>query len=64
MPSSNRSPFERLKAHFDENDLECPECGHFDEDGEWQAETDGARVIYRHGCPSCATVHSRTIDAN
>lgn len=53
VSESGRSPFERLRAHYDHELSVCPACGHEDEEGGWTAETDGAGVVYRHVCPSC-----------
>jgi predicted RNA-binding Zn-ribbon protein involved in translation (DUF1610 family) len=49
----SRSPLERLKRHYDQEELVCPECGFEDEEGAWEAEADGAQVLYRHTCPKC-----------
>lgn len=59
---SSRSPFERLKERFERESLRCPECGHYEDDTAWAAETDGAQVRYRHECPSCGAEHVKTID--
>lgn len=56
-----RSAFETLKRVFDETELVCEACGYFDEDGEWEAMTDGASVRYEHFCPSCGTKTVREI---
>lgn len=60
--TNNRSAFERLKAHYDHEELVCPECGYEDEDGQWVSETDGSVVKYNHECPSCGAVRAHTID--
>lgn len=63
MPASpNRSPFETLKAVFDETELKCEECGYFDNEGAWDATTDGSAVHYEHVCPSCGIRNVRTIE--
>lgn len=62
MTSSDRSAFERLKDHFDQTELECPDCGYFDEEGEWETETDGSTITYRHECPDCGSVQTKTLD--
>ncbi|WP_435074541.1 HVO_0649 family zinc finger protein [Halorubrum sp. HHNYT27] len=55
-----RSPFERLKEHYDHAELVCQECGFEDEAGTWEASTDGATIVYHHTCPKCGAerVHS------
>ena len=60
--TSDRTPFERLKHHYDETALTCSECGYYDEGGEWVAETSGDRVEYRHECPSCGLTQVRVLD--
>ena len=54
------TPLDRLKAQYD-RDLRCRECGFVDRDGEWQAQTTGNRISYRHLCPSCGAVETRTL---
>lgn len=61
-PDPTRSPFETLKQVFDESALRCGACGYFDEDGEWEATTDGSAVRYEHVCPSCGAQNLRTIE--
>ncbi|EJN61134.1 hypothetical protein SAMN04487950_3928 [Halogranum rubrum] len=56
-----RSPFEKLKHHYEETDLECHECGYDDTEGEWQTQTTGDTVEYRHVCPSCGAIQRRTL---
>ena len=55
------SAFESLRSHYETEELTCPECGHEDEDGQWQAETTGCRISYRHMCPSCGAVDKREL---
>ena len=55
---------DRLRAHYDDVDLRCPECGYVDEDGGWRATTSGDRIDYRHLCPSCGAVRRRTYRLN
>lgn len=61
-PRPTRSPFETLKQVFDESDLKCEECGYYDEEGAWDATTDGSAVHYEHVCPSCGIRNVRTIE--
>lgn len=61
MAHKDRSPFERLKNLYDETDLKCPDCGYFDEGGEWTAETNGGTIRYSHKCPSCENTQIRTL---
>lgn len=51
--NGSRSPFERLKEHYDHEELVCRECGFDDEDGTWDVETDGSDIVYHHTCPKC-----------
>jgi predicted RNA-binding Zn-ribbon protein involved in translation (DUF1610 family) len=53
---------ERLRDHYDDEELVCPECGYEDEEGAWESETDGSVVEYYHECPSCGAVREHTID--
>ncbi|WP_435362090.1 HVO_0649 family zinc finger protein [Haloarchaeobius sp. DFWS5] len=57
---SGKSAFDRLKTHYDV-DLVCRQCGHEDADGEWKATTNGRKVLYRHVCPSCGSIETRTL---
>jgi predicted RNA-binding Zn-ribbon protein involved in translation (DUF1610 family) len=54
------TPLDRLKSRYD-RDLRCRECGFEDVDGGWQARTTGERVSYRHVCPSCGAIETRTL---
>ena len=54
------TPFERLRSRYDHEDLVCPACGYEDAEGRWLAATTGERVRYRHVCPSCGNIRSRT----
>lgn len=58
------NPFERLRSHFEDVEMACPECGYEDDEGEWLANTDGGRVVYQHICPKCGKVrqYSYTLD--
>lgn len=58
---SGSTPLDRLQAHFEDVDMTCPGCGYADEDGVWEAETDGGQIRYRHLCPSCGEIKTRTI---
>lgn len=49
----SRSPFERLREHYDHEELVCHECGFEDAEGAWDATSDGADIVYRHTCPKC-----------
>jgi predicted RNA-binding Zn-ribbon protein involved in translation (DUF1610 family) len=51
---------DRLKSRYD-SDLRCRECGFEDTGGDWQARTTGERVSYRHVCPSCGAIKTRTL---
>ena len=56
-----RSPFERLRAKFDESDPECPSCGCAHEDANWRVTTTGGRVTYQYVCPTCEAVETREL---
>lgn len=58
---SGSTPLDRLQAHYEDVDMTCPDCGYADEDGAWQADTDGCQIRYRHVCPSCGEIQTRTI---
>lgn len=57
--STYRSPFERLKAKFDESEPKCPACGCSDGDGGWRVVTSGSRVTYQYVCPTCDAIETR-----
>lgn len=59
--STYRSPFERLRAKFDDSELECRQCGYLDDDGGWRVRTTGSRVQYQFVCPSCEAVENREV---
>jgi|GEM_PF-308766 len=59
--NSSRSPFERLKEYYDHAELVCRECGFEDEEGAWNAETDGADIHYTHACPRCGARREHTL---
>jgi len=59
---SSLSPFERLKRYYDESELACPDCGYEDTEGEWETETNGGVVEYRHECPTCGQVQHHTVE--
>lgn len=51
---------DRLRDRYDSEPYVCDACGYEDDDGEWEAVTSGARVVYRRECPSCG---NRTVRA-
>lgn len=57
--SVHRSPFERLRAKFDESELECRHCGCRDNEGGWRVTTTGSRVQYQFVCPTCGAVETK-----
>ncbi|WP_323171088.1 HVO_0649 family zinc finger protein [Natrialba sp. PRR66] len=57
--STHRSPFDRLRAKFDETELTCRHCGYHDESGGWRVSSSGDRVQYQFVCPSCDAVETR-----
>ncbi|AFK18345.2 hypothetical protein E6P09_06145 [Haloferax mediterranei ATCC 33500] len=52
---------DRLRERYSDADRTCSECGYVDTDGEWSAKTTGSRVLYRHVCPSCGAIETRTL---
>ncbi|MFB6292832.1 MAG: HVO_0649 family zinc finger protein [Halonotius sp.] len=61
-PNAGSTPLEQLKSYYDHEELVCPECGHEDEPGSWDSETNGAVVHYTHECPSCGAVREHDIE--
>lgn len=61
-----RSPMERLRTHYDNEELTCTECGYEDDGGAWESETNGSEVHYYHECPQCGAVreHSLSVDGD
>ncbi|MFB6303273.1 MAG: HVO_0649 family zinc finger protein [Haloferacaceae archaeon] len=59
--NNGASAFESLRSHYETAELTCPECGHEDDDGKWQARTTGDRVSYRHVCPACGAIDVREL---
>ncbi|WP_049922636.1 HVO_0649 family zinc finger protein [Halopiger djelfimassiliensis] len=57
--SAYRSPFERLRAKFDDSELECRQCGYLADEGGWRVTTSGSRVQYQFVCPACGAVETR-----
>lgn len=56
-----RSAFEQLQNHFDDTDMQCPQCGYVDDKGEWISNTDGSEVRYQHICSNCGNVRMRSV---
>lgn len=56
------TPFEWVETHYEETEMKCPDCGYVDEEGNWESETDGHRITYRHTCPSCDAVREHTFE--
>jgi len=56
-----RSPFDRLRQHYEETELRCPECGFVDEDGSWNATANHGELQYRHVCPRCEAVDTHVL---
>lgn len=51
---------DRFTARLNADEATCPDCG-FHDDGGWTARTTGDRVRYRHVCPSCGSIRTRTL---
>ena len=62
VSDSSRSPFERLKEYYDHEEFVCQECGFEDEEGTWDAEADGADIVYTHTCPKCGAEREHTME--
>ncbi|MFB6107108.1 MAG: HVO_0649 family zinc finger protein [Halobacteriaceae archaeon] len=60
IESPGTTPLDRLTAHMNAADATCPDCGCHDDSG-WTARTTGGRVRYRHVCPSCGAIRTRTL---
>ncbi len=58
--SGGATPLDRFSEQADSG-LTCPRCGYVDENGRWRASTSGDRVRYKHRCPSCESVATRTL---
>ncbi|WP_410765526.1 HVO_0649 family zinc finger protein [Haloferax sp. DFSO60] len=52
---------DRLREHYTDAERVCRQCGYEDLDGQWSARTTGDRVLYRHICPSCGAIETRTL---
>jgi ribosomal protein L32 len=52
---------DRLRSKYNTTDLECPDCGYHDEDGQWTSKTTGDRIHYRHVCPPCGAIRTREL---
>ncbi len=52
---------DRLRARYDAEERICGKCGYDDDEGGWQVETTGSRVLYRHVCPSCGAIERREL---
>ncbi|KAB1192298.1 hypothetical protein GJR96_02100 [Haloferax sp. MBLA0076] len=52
---------DRLRERYTDVERVCSKCGHVDTDGGWSAKTTGSTVLYRHICPSCGAIETRTL---
>ncbi|WP_246998808.1 HVO_0649 family zinc finger protein [Halosolutus gelatinilyticus] len=59
--SAFRSPFERLRAKFDESNDRCGECGAVCDEGGWRVTAAGSRVRYQFVCPTCHAVEIKEL---
>jgi len=57
---SGMTTLDRIRARYERTEKRCPECGYVDEEGNWESETDGRRIVYRHVCPSCGSAREHT----
>ncbi|MEZ3163596.1 HVO_0649 family zinc finger protein [Halorubrum sp. RMP-47] len=62
MSDRSRSPFERLREYYEHEERVCPECGFEDEEGAWEAEADGADVVYTHTCSECGAERRHSLE--
>jgi uncharacterized C2H2 Zn-finger protein len=56
-----RSPFDRLRKHYEDTTLRCPKCGYVDDEGEWRVTARGGQVHYQHVCPRCDAIDTRVL---
>lgn len=53
---------DRLRNRYERTEKKCPDCGYVDRNGNWESETDGKKIVYRHVCPSCGADRTHTFD--
>jgi hypothetical protein len=58
---SSRSPFDRLRQHYERTKRRCPECGFVDTEGEWRVTKRGREIHYQHICPRCDAIDTRVL---
>ncbi|MFB6254932.1 MAG: HVO_0649 family zinc finger protein [Halobacteriaceae archaeon] len=61
MKDSGTNPFDKLRIHYEDIDMKCPECGYEDNESSWESFTNGREITYQHICPNCGKVRRRTI---
>ncbi|MCO8243031.1 MULTISPECIES: HVO_0649 family zinc finger protein [unclassified Haladaptatus] len=58
---SSRSPFDRLRQHYEHKEHKCIKCGYIDTDTHWRVTKRGHEIHYQHICPSCGNVDTRVL---
>ncbi len=58
---SSRSPFERLRQHYEDKERKCIECGYVDTEGHWRVTKRGREIHYQHICPRCDAIDTRVL---
>ncbi|WP_458188007.1 HVO_0649 family zinc finger protein [Haladaptatus sp. NG-WS-4] len=59
--NSSRSPFVKLRKHYEETARRCRKCGFVDEEGEWRVTARGGSIHYQHICPRCDAIDTRVL---
>ncbi|GAA0227162.1 HVO_0649 family zinc finger protein [Haladaptatus pallidirubidus] len=57
----SRSPFVRLRKHYEKTERRCTKCGFVDDDGKWRVTARGGEVHFQHICPRCDAIDTRVL---
>ncbi|MGA9401672.1 HVO_0649 family zinc finger protein [Haladaptatus sp.] len=60
-PYANRSPFDRLRQHYERKERACVECGYVDLDARWSVTKRGHEIHYQHVCPRCDSIETHVL---